>query len=174
MIVLGIDPSLTSCGIGCIDDTLTILNSSVIKPGKRRGAERLDYIIDRIQTIGNTTKPDLVVLEGYSYNSVGRSYDLGELGGVIRLYLYQNNLDTIIVPPLQLKKFWLNTGYLSRNELKKEIVEKINKTFNTFFSEKKADIAEALGLAYIGLALYDKVPLHTRKQREVIHSLQQK
>lgn len=127
MRVVGVDLSLTATGYA--DER----GSGVIRV-KVRGPERLAEIRDELmRRIGRFTPalPDepedggwapggrpLVVLEGYSYASKGRSVvDIGELGGVIRLLLWEEAIPYIEVPPAVLKKFATGRGNAGKPEM---------------------------------------------------------
>jgi Holliday junction resolvasome RuvABC endonuclease subunit len=110
--VLGLDPSLTATGIADANGRLL-----TVTPRGRRGPQRLAHIRDRVLeqvTLG----ADLVAIEGYSYASKGSSaYQLGELGGVIRLALWEAGVPFAEVPPSCLKKYAAGTGNASKDEV---------------------------------------------------------
>jgi hypothetical protein len=90
--VVGLDLSLTETGVSCGKH-----GELVIKP-KLKGVERLWQIEKEV--FKHTHHADLVVIEGYSFGSKGRAiFNIGELGGVIRLMLYKGNHNFIEVPP---------------------------------------------------------------------------
>jgi Holliday junction resolvasome RuvABC endonuclease subunit len=110
--VLGLDLSLTATGIA--DPTGRLFT---IKPRGRRGMQRLAYIRNRIlEQVALGT--DLVAIEGYSYASKGSSgVSLGELGGVIRLALWEAGTPLAEVPPSCLKKYATGRGNASKDEV---------------------------------------------------------
>jgi crossover junction endodeoxyribonuclease RuvC len=57
-------------------------------------------------------RPDLVVLEDYSLNSPGRIalVRLGEIGGIVRTWLWENDVAFRLVPPTSIKKFATGNG----------------------------------------------------------------
>ena len=75
-----------------------------IKPKRLRGAERLMYIesclnafLKKIRTKFNNLYAGI---EGYSYGSIGRTFELGELGGIIKVLLKSNNINFESIPPV--------------------------------------------------------------------------
>jgi Holliday junction resolvasome RuvABC endonuclease subunit len=101
--VVGIDASLRGTGV-------CTLASGVFKPyfipeTKLRGAERLCSIRNRLLRIVDKFNPMIAVLEGYSYNSEGRLFEIGELGGVVKAALFDRKTRILTVAPLRLKKF---------------------------------------------------------------------
>lgn len=63
-------------------------------------------------------------IEGYAYSSKGAVFNLGELGGVLRLALYKRGIPTIEVPPTYLKKFITGKGNAPKNIVIKEVYKK--------------------------------------------------
>ena len=101
---VGIDQALGHTGFSVLDDAGELVSLAVIVPAPRTGAERLGYIRDQLELLlPPTTK--VAALEGYSYDSVGRVFELGEIGGVVRVLLHDLGVETLIVAPASLKKF---------------------------------------------------------------------
>ena len=112
MRVVGLDPSLTATGVA-VDSLIPYVISP---PRGDRGATRLAYLDKRIRE--TVYGADLVVIEGYSYGSKGAAaYQLGELGGVIRLAFHQMDIPVAVVAPPTVKM--LATG---KGNAKKEAV----------------------------------------------------
>lgn len=74
-----------------------------------RGWQR---IAELTEAIGNlATDIDVVVLEGYSYASQGRSvYQIGELGGIVRFWIWGRQTPLVDVPPACLKRYATGKG----------------------------------------------------------------
>lgn len=101
---LGIDQSLNATGLCLVDPTGQVQHHETVDPGKARDAQRLACIKARVvPLLGPRTQ--LVALEGYAYNSVGRVFELGEIGGVLRLLVHEYQLSYVVVPPASLKKY---------------------------------------------------------------------
>ena len=61
---------------------------------------------------------ELVVLEGYSFGSQGRAiFQIGELGGVVRFWLWGHGLPTVEVAPSTLKKFSTGKGNCGKDAM---------------------------------------------------------
>jgi len=101
--VVGIDASLTGTGVCCSKDG--IFNAMFLPESKLRGADRLLSLRNRLFQLIDAFKPELVVIEGYSYGSVGKDFEIGELGGVIKVELREREIPFEVVSPKSLKKF---------------------------------------------------------------------
>jgi len=111
MIIIGIDPSLSSTGICTMDESGKLLFSVAIN-SDNTGMQRLHEIKKQIKDtitcyVSNKKK---VFIEGYSFGSQNGREALGELGGVIRLMLYEEGIEFVDVPPTTLKKYVLGVG----------------------------------------------------------------
>ncbi len=107
--VAGIDPSLQSTGVATYTDGRFLPYR--IQELRRKGAARLCSIRDRVCT----------VIEGYSYGSEGRWYDLGELGGVLRVALFERGIPYLVVPPSSLKRFTAGNGHATKEAMMRAV-----------------------------------------------------
>jgi len=97
-----------------------------------------------------------VAIEGYSHGSVGRVFQLGEIGGITRVAAYKRGITFIEVPPTTLKKFATGKG----NADKIQIAFAMNKGYGIDFSgyTKSDNLFDAYALArfaYLFFALED-------------------
>ena len=154
-VIIGIDASLTHTGISVIsvDDGVHIERICV---PKTRGAERLKDIeewfsnlfIELEQKYQYTIK--ISVLEGYAFTPrFGQSFSLGELGGVIKLFLYKRNIKLFTVAPQTLKKFATGSGKGDKNMMLLKAFKKWGVEFNNDHT------CDAFSLAMIGKAIYE-------------------
>ena len=109
MSVLAIDQSLVNSGITIKDNEGSYLNLC-IAPKKLRGVVRLQYIRNELRELIEKYDIKTVVMEGYSYGSRGATFDMGELGGVIKVMTLDMDLRLFIVAPTALKKFVTGKG----------------------------------------------------------------
>jgi Holliday junction resolvasome RuvABC endonuclease subunit len=146
MRIVGIDASLTATGV-CLPTGETL----VIEPKKLRGAERLNFILESIADLLTHHKIDMVIIEGYSFGSQGRAvFQIGELGGVIRLALYQEGIPCVEVPPSCLKKYICGKGNASKDEVLQQAVVRSGHTF------KDNNASDSWVLWCMGMARYNK------------------
>lgn len=116
---LGIDQSLRGTGVCLLEmdpntlDAKTILLGTILT--KLDGAARLSHIRKAVTAyLVGTTR---VAMEGYSYGSVGRVFELGEAGGMIKLAAFDANVPCTIIPPTQLKYFATGSGGAAKKQM---------------------------------------------------------
>ena len=147
MPVLGFDPSLTSSGYAYRDSETHEVVSGIVKTGQLRGVERLLLIRESLRDLCLTNNPSMIVYEGYSMGShSGRNFDIGELGGVLKMFAHTQGFPLLLVPPTVLKKYITGKG----NASKEEVVLKLYKKFG--FEATQNDKADAIGLFLFGEA----------------------
>ena len=147
--IIGIDPSLVSTGYCTIDRHRRVLDQGRIETKKLRGPERLKYIKEELTHIlYRFDNIDFVCIEDYSFGSQGRAvFQIGELGGVIRVLLYESIIPYIEIAPTCLKKFVTGKG----NSKKDEVMLHVFKRWG--FEAKNSDEADAYALAQMGIAI---------------------
>ncbi len=126
MKIIAIDPSLVATGV-CFSTGET----AVIKTKGKTGVERLGYLQDEVlDCLPTHLGVTLVVIEGYSYGSKGRAlFQIGELGGVIRLGLHRLGVPWVEVPPTCLKKYATGKGNATKDEVIQQAVVRSGHTF---------------------------------------------
>ena len=177
MLIIGIDPSLTSTGIVVLRDGKVELAVTTKNKPALGTIDRVRLIYERIVCVAESLTdgekwqaPDLIVIEGFSYGSKGRSvFDIAYLGWRIREELErlrtEDNIPWLEVPPSQLKKFATGQG----NANKEIILQQVYKRWGVEFSDNNQ--ADAYVLAQIGRAYLGEVEDLTAFQQEVISVL---
>ena len=160
MSIFAIDPSLTASGV-CYDVGNDEQHYDEIKPKKLRGTERLDhihaYLYDLVLADRRTAdRIRWAVMEGYNYGAArgrnttpGRLFDIGELGGMIKMFFHDEGIRLLIVPPASLKMFVTGNGLAKKPEMIAAVAEQWGVETNS------DNIADAVGLyqfmkAYLG------------------------
>lgn len=110
MKVLALDLSLVSTGV-CHPDGVP----SRLRPGNKKGAERLAWYYDAVGPL--MAEADVVVVEGYSFNSKFKGEFLGELGGVVRLRAFQLGVPLVELPPARIKKYATGNGGAAKDQV---------------------------------------------------------
>lgn len=93
---------------------------------------KLKLIFDNIQEIVNRLKPEVIVIEDYSYGSSHSREIAGEAGGAVKLALYDFRHIPVYKLPIQTwKKVLLGKG----NAGKDDIAVLVKKIFNKVFDD---------------------------------------
>lgn len=152
--VIGFDPSLTSSGFSYIDNSGQV-HTGRIRP-KTRGVERLDFVSECFNDLFSSMVRQyrscpLLVYEGYSMGSpkmgnIGRFFDIGEQGGILKLLAYRRGANILLVPPTSLKKFATGKG----NADKESVIASVASVWNYHIPHN--DEADAFVLMQMGLA----------------------
>lgn len=143
--VLGVDPSLNSTGL-CVlvDDKLKMCYR--VQTGLF-GIERIIAIKNKIAEVIATHSIDVVGMEGYIYGRgmlVNNSFELHELGGVLKQEFHERGITPLIFSPMTIKKFVTGNA---RKVKKEDMIAGIKNHWNLNFSKKQNDIADAYAIA---------------------------
>jgi len=160
----GFDLSLTASGIVILDAAGNVKERHVIKV-KTKGVERLDDIQKAIRSIIAIYNIRLICIEGYATGAIGKTYNIGELGGVIRLLLYRKGIKYFDPKPTQLKKFATGKGG-GDGASKDQVTLNVYKKWD--FEAKDNNEADAYVLCRIAMALCGKEKDLTSYQKEIV------
>jgi len=164
MLFLGVDQSLNGTGLCLLTDDGIVVHLETVHPGLRRGVERLAYVKSRVVTL-LTPNVKFVGIEGYAYDCVGRVFELGEVGGVLRLCIHESQLSYVDVAPACVKKF------ATKNPTaKKEAMVQAAVALGARVTDDNQ--ADAFFLAMIARHVHTGIAPSTRAQLEVIYRLQ--
>ena len=148
---MGLDLSLTSTGYS-IDGTTGVIAV------KTKEAERLSEIRDDVVNIIKSHDVSGVVIEGYAFSARNsQAHKIGELGGVIRLAMYDLGVPYVEVPPTCRAKFATGRG----NSSKTEVISAVSARTGIIWLGKGTDdmcdawLLEEMGLTAIGSPRYD-------------------
>lgn len=139
-LIMGLDASLTSTGVCHIDGRTSLIRT------KLRGPARLVYLRNSIEAQACTA--DLVVMEGYSFGSKQNGPQLGELGGVVKVALFEMGIPFVIIPPQSLKKIATGIGKGGKFGIMAEAIRRLG------YKGKSDDEADAMWLREAGLQFY--------------------
>jgi len=117
MKVAGLDLSTTRIGYAATSGELFSITA---RAGASDPYRRIFELLRNLQNLQPLTpKPDLVVIEGYAHHSPGAFslIRLAELGGVIRLWLFTQNVPFELVAPTELKRFATGKGNAHKEEM---------------------------------------------------------
>lgn len=121
---LGLDLSLTSTGYSSGHDRNVITT-------KTRGAERLYIISSTIIKICEDLDITAVAIEGYSFASRNsQAHSIGELGGVVRMRMWEEKIPFVEIPPTSRAKFATARGNAGKTEVMSAISAKTGLVFS--------------------------------------------
>lgn len=164
-VFVGVDPSITNTGVVVLDtngSTVTAFDGNEAYKHTKHKVDiarymcQAQYIADRlreydIQAIG---------YENYSYNSIHKSYSLGEYNGILKLFLYElHPLDLHLIAPLTNKKFAVGNGQAA-----KELVQQQAVAESPELAQRSFDITDAYFLAkYVFYRMFPDKAVHLDK-----------
>lgn len=170
--ILGIDASLTGTGVAVFDPygnkyNMDLVHHEAIQV-KSMGEERLQAIRDRIAEIISSWHVGYVAIEGYAFARANQAHQIGELGGVIRLFLHEQGIPFVEIAPSAVKKFATGKG----NAQKHEVAAHVQKRWDVMFKtndETDAYVIARMGTVLAGAGVFDGEL--TMFQREVIDEM---
>jgi Holliday junction resolvasome RuvABC endonuclease subunit len=149
--VVGLDLSLTSTGWSAAGEVAVIATAA-------KGPQRLHEVSQEIASRLIELDDPAVVVEGYSFASRNsQAHAIGELGGVVRLTLWNLRIPYVEVPPTSRAKFATGRG----NASKGEVVSAVSARTGLVFAGKGADdmvdawVLEEMGRCVLGTARHD-------------------
>lgn len=165
MPVLGIDQSANHSGVTLLDDTGELILTQLIEPKKLRDAERLAYIRDALTgVLSHNPNVHTAVLEGYSYGSVNKKFVLGEVGGIVKVTLFDHKIKFYGAAPIQLKKFASGNAKAT----KQQVIAAVERKWGHRFEDD--NIADSYALARLALELYNTTST-VRHELDVVFAL---
>lgn len=123
---------------------------------KAKGSHRLHIMQIKLSEAVEEFRPDHVVIEGYAYNKGHSAHPIGELGGTVKLALYQWGIEYTLVAPAKLKKFVTGKGNAGKDGVMLEAYKRFE------IEEPTQDEVEATCLALMFLAA-NGIPLKLPK-----------
>lgn len=150
-------------------------------------SHRIDRILGKIKSVVADAQlsgmEPVVFIEGYAMGFAGRRkkadagaaevagaptgrlFDLGELGGTVKHWLFQERIPVFVVTPGQLKKFATGKGVGPKANVRVAIIKRWHLDY------EDDNICDAYVLARIGFAYLGLDTALTKEQRDVIATL---
>lgn len=153
---VGLDLSLTSTGIAYRDVNDTVST-------KLRGAERLHVVSSRIMTMIAGLDDSFVVVEGYSFASRNsQAHAIGELGGCVRMRLWEAGVPFVEVPPTVRAKFATGRGNAGKTEVLSALSARTGIVWSGAGADDRADawVLQEIGLFHLGRPRFDWPKAH--------------
>lgn len=149
--VLALDLSLTSTGY-CHNGQSGVISFEA------KGPERLWRIKREVESLTLKFGIDVAVIEGYSFASRNsQAHSIGELGGVIRLLLWELGIPYVVIPPTCRAKFATGKGNASKNEVISAVSAKTGIVWSNPGADDKCDawLLEEMVFAKLGCQRFE-------------------
>jgi crossover junction endodeoxyribonuclease RuvC len=152
--LVGLDISLTSTGIATEDGEFNVFTV----PAKFDHPQaRYDYILNEI--VGHLAALPVVAIEGYAFaKQSSHAHAQGELGGIVRRYLWQNRISFVEIPPTSLKKFVTGKGNSNKTDMVSSVTLRTGREWAGKGADDRVDawgLRQMLMVAYHGKGDYD-------------------
>lgn len=164
MSFLGVDQSLNATGV-CVVSAEGVVESLSTIAHATGGASDVKLLSIRRAVISAISSARFACLEGYSYDSIHRAFDLGEVAGTVKVAFLEHHVSYLVVPPVTLKLF--ATG--STRASKEDMIRAARK-LGAAVAEADDNQADAFFLARVARA-YTLGDARLRCELEAIHSL---
>jgi crossover junction endodeoxyribonuclease RuvC len=169
---MGIDVSATATGLLILKETgenhPEVMFVEEVTP-KTTGMIRAREIVTRIMEIIHVTKPDKIVVEGYSLGkNMNSTIPLVEIGGLLRFMLHLDGLPWFDPRASEVKKFATGKGNAPKDVVMMWVLKRWGYTSET------NNIADAYVLAAMGLAQANRLPGITKEMRALVGSLKRR
>lgn len=140
--VMGVDPSLNGTGL-----CLPCGETRTLNPGLLRGWRRIGYVVGQVEQALIYDEPTHICMEGYAFgrNRMQGTFDMAELGGVMKLLFFSWGLPIVLVPPTTLKLYVTGKGNSPKEVVMKDIKRRWGKSF------VDSDKADAFALQQFGI-----------------------
>lgn len=144
---IGLDLSLEATGLALVDGATRTIRP---KAGPDDPARRLHEIVERTITRLHAQPADVAVVEAYFVNPkfVTSALRLAELGGAIRVALFEANIPYVEIPPASLKMFATGNGNAKKDQM-------IHAAFENGGTPANDNEADAYLLRLIALQRYE-------------------
>ena len=166
---IGLDMSATASGVVILQENGTaspeVCFVEEIKP-TTTGMIRARQVVTRVMEIIHVTKPDKIVVEGYSLGkNMNSTIPLVEIGGLLRFMLHLDGIPWFDPRASEVKKFATGKGNAPKDQVMMWVLKRWG------FTSETNNIADAYALAAMGLAQANRLPGITKEMRAVVGSL---
>ncbi len=163
--IAGLDLSTKRIGYAGPDGATWSISAHAGAEDPSRRLHELARALERLLRVF-PPRPELVIVEGYSLASPGRLslVRLGELGGVVRLRLFELGIPYVEIPPTSLKRYATGNGSAKKPAMQAAAAELGGVALND-------DEADAFLLRHLGRAAYGLEPLPPDHRLEVVSSI---
>lgn len=155
MITLGADLSYTSTGlVVCLGERVLEYKNPRTTP-KQRDEARRSVVAETLLDLVERHDVEFVLIEGYSFGKPQGAARLGELGGVVKNRLWEEDIAYGIVPPATIKVFALGDAKGKSAEQKKRMIAAAQRVWPE--CPNVSDVADAFWLARYAHDCYNEM-----------------
>lgn len=140
-------------------------------PTRSSGIERIIFVRNRACDKVDELKPDLIVFEDLYFSRDPTSQERAGLAFMIRAELFSDKIPYFVTAPASLKKFVVGRGGSKKSPVPKALVVKYIATRFNHANVDDDNICDAIGLAYIGMAMLGEWEPDMNAQREVLQTI---
>lgn len=160
--IVGVDASVSAFGLALPGGELLTIKARAGADDPARRLHELERLFERALQV-HPPRPELVLIEGYSHNPKGimSALRLAELGGVVRLRLFELGIPYLEIQPASLKRYATGNG----NANKERMVAAARALGATPADHDQAD---AFLLRHLGRAAYGLEPITTPHAAEIV------
>lgn len=162
--IAGVDASVSAFGLALPGGELLTIKARAGADDPARRLHELARAVERALKL-HPPRPELVIIEGYGLGTPGRLalVRLGELGGVLRLRLFELGVPYVEIPPASLKRYATGNGNADKDRM-------IAAAQALGGAPADHDQADAFLLRHLGRAAYGLEPVTTPHAAEIIAS----
>ena len=117
-----------------------------------------DFFLNKLKKHESELLSKKVYIEGYSYGSRGKVYEIGENMGLLKYKLLQNGFSTDTLSPKSVKKFFHGSGNAKKEEMVNTALPQISKViqseFKNLYTSPVNDLVDSFAIAKYGLSLF--------------------
>lgn len=148
--IIGIDASLNSTGYAYRHNGEVV--TGLIKSADKRGSARIWHNLVNLRRLLDEAQPKVIYLEGYAMQGKGRSFDIAEWGGVIKMEAWRRGIDVVTVTPSTLKLVATGSGAAKKPQMAQALEETMGLAIT---QDDKVDAAWLLflGEAHLGMSV---------------------
>lgn len=149
--IIGLDLSLTATG-WAVRRGHNHFDHGVFPATKLRGVRRLAYLQQQLQKLDPTGNA-VVMVEDYAMGAKGKTFHIGEWGGLAKwtIYRWQDSV-CLLAQPQNLKQFITGKGNAPKPVVKAEVSKRLG------YEVTDDNEADAVGLAMMAYHWYRKLP----------------
>lgn len=182
---IGIDPSITNTGLVILNEAgvlcgafnfrkifVKLHRSIAYKESTIKRIYKMDnilrHILQMLNEANNNIKPNLFIgIEGYSYGSIGKLAQIGELCGSYKLIALSWGVDCLVIPPNNVKKYATGSGLADKQTVMQYASKELSQ-YGLTAKQFTSDICDAYFIASITYGVNQEINKETILCKQLI------